>query len=310
MAEGYSHSFVEPPSKDLRWQCHICQGILREPVLVTCCGGKFCRTCISKWRSRGKLGCPLCRGEYEIAPEKDLERVLLDKKVLCSRHNQGCRWRGELRKVEEHDKKDCQYVSVNCPYECGKKVSRLNVNHHTEKCPKRPQPCEFAKYGCQQIVQFNEKEAHCASHSQHHLTLVLSEITKSERELQRAREDVASHETKLCQMEEHVREAEKHCKQTEMTLRKMKEELHREQERRKRTERYLKQIKGDLQLARSDAVATQNKLRYFIERDVKRAESAVRIYHSRKKEEECETLWGYFVAVLVVLFCIYFFSRP
>ena len=105
MAGGYSHSFVEPPSKDLRWQCHTCQGILRKPVLVTCCGGKFCQACISEWRGLKNLECPLCREKYDLAPEKDLERVLLDKEVLCSHQDLGCQWRGELRKVEKTRKK-------------------------------------------------------------------------------------------------------------------------------------------------------------------------------------------------------------
>lgn len=261
MAGGYSHTFVESPSEDLRWQCHICQGILRKPVLVTCCGGKFCCACIGEWQGKKKRECPLCRREYDLAPEKDLERVLLNKKVLCSHHDQGCRWRGELRKVEKHENNDCQYVFVNCPYECGGKVLRLNVKAHKEKCPERPQPCEFVVYGCQQIVQFSKKQAHCTSHSQHHLTLVLSELMKKEKELQVVRKDVIGYQTKLCQMEERVRETEDHCRQTEEVLGQMKVEQHREQERCKRTDRCLRQTKEELQQARKDVLASQNRLR-------------------------------------------------
>ena len=257
MAEGYPHVFVKPPSEDLRWKCHVCQGILRKPVLVTCCGGKFCSTCINEWRGRENYQCPLCRGQYDLAPEKDLERVLLDKEVLCSHQNQGCQWRGELRKVEEHEKNECQYVSIDCPYECGVKVLRLNMEPYKYKCPNKPQPCEFAIYGCQQMVQFNKKKEHCASHSKQHLTLVLSELKKKEKELELAKKDVISNQTKLEQIKRQVRETKECYMGTEKVLQQTKEELCREQERCKKSDTSLEQTKRVLQQAKRDVVDTQ-----------------------------------------------------
>ena len=292
MAGGYSHSFVEPPSKDLRWQCHICQGILRKPVLVTCCGGKFCRSCISEWRSRKNIECPLCRRKYDVAPEKDLERVLLDKKVSCSHQDRGCRWKGALRNVEEHEKKDCHYVFVNCPYEFDSQVLKLNVKTHQKKCHKRPKPCEFAIYGCKQAVQYNQKDSHCMSHSQHHLTLVLSELNKKEEELQVARKDAVSHQSKLQQVERHVRETEEHCRKSEKALQQTKVKLHLEQQRCEESKINLQQTEGELQKARELVTTTQSKLSQTEEslktkeQHCQRLKDTLRLHKEQKRMKE------------------------
>jgi len=160
--------------------------------------------------------------------------------------------KGELQKVEKHERKDCQF----CPYECGEKVLRINMGPHKEECPKRPQPCEFAIYGCQEMVPFNKEEAHRKSHSQHHLTLVLSRLEKTENELQVAKQEVVSHQAKLCRMEKCVGETKEHCRVTEEALQQTKEELHAVQERCMKTDECLRQTEAELNKARN-AIDTQ-----------------------------------------------------
>ena len=99
-------------------------------------------------------------------------------------------------------------------------------------------------YGCQEMVPSNNGEAHRKSHSQHHLTLVLSRLEKKENELQEAKQDVVSHRTKLCQMEKCVREIEEHCRVTKEALQRNTKELHAERGKCIQTDERLRQTKA------------------------------------------------------------------
>eukprot|EP00118_Oscarella_pearsei_P017443 m.172874 g.172874 ORF g.172874 m.172874 type:complete len:134 (+) comp39087_c0_seq13:29-430(+) len=97
---GYDAEFVEPLDKDL--ECPVCMSALKEPVL-TSCGHNFCCICAEKLTKYGKFQCPLdnqeCQ-ERDVFRDRKVERKVLSLLVYCSRKDQGCSWKGELRDIE------------------------------------------------------------------------------------------------------------------------------------------------------------------------------------------------------------------
>jgi len=68
--------------------------------------------------------------------------------VHCPRKSEGCRWKGELGKVEKHLsagqlKGECQYIEVKCLL-CSQNVLRDVLHRHiSHSCPKRIIHCEY-----------------------------------------------------------------------------------------------------------------------------------------------------------------------
>ena len=61
---------------------------------------------------------------------------VLNLKVRCSRHNDGCQWVGELRHVVPHEREECGWAVVECSYQCGAHLPRrLMDEHQRDKCP-------------------------------------------------------------------------------------------------------------------------------------------------------------------------------
>ena len=73
-------------------------------------------------------------------------------KVHCSHQKDGCEWTGELEQLDAHLNEDpepekqlngCQFVEIDCLYECGDRLQRRYMHkHQTELCTKRPFSCE------------------------------------------------------------------------------------------------------------------------------------------------------------------------
>ena len=176
-------TFPELPKYD--WKCPICHGILREPHLTTCCGNKFCHGCIYE-KKRQSPRCPSCEHKnYDIAPEKLLETRLLNHKAVCDHQVRGCKWQGQLRKFEAHKRSECQYTPIKCSLGCGESILRKDTESHTKECPKRPQPCEYAKYGCQKMITPDSEEElrHNQQRKQQHLDLVKARAEEQEENL-------------------------------------------------------------------------------------------------------------------------------
>ena len=153
---GYDCEFVERPSDAVQGgECPVCLLVLKEPCLTGCCGHKFCRVCIERVKKDTKP-CPL-RNELDFSfmQELALERYLKDLDVWCSYKKVGCEWRGKLRKYEQHLNKTpspesqvigCQFVEVECMYECGEWFQRQHITtHQTQQCKKRPYSCDYCR---------------------------------------------------------------------------------------------------------------------------------------------------------------------
>ncbi len=152
---GFDCGFVEPPpERFVQSECPVCLLIIREPHQVTCCGNKFCKACIEHIKAN-KNSCPICNENISNFPDKGLKRSLYSLKVQCSHQKDGCEWTGELRQLDEHLNTDpqpekqldgCQFVAIDCIYNCGNHQQRSYIqNHQIKDCTKRPFDCEHCR---------------------------------------------------------------------------------------------------------------------------------------------------------------------
>ena len=152
---GYDCEFVEPPPKQLQNECPICLLILREPRLVDCCGYSFCESCIGRIEV-GKP-CPLCKRTFVHVANLGLKRALAGFRVYCPHRGLGCKWAGELEKVDEHVNSDpkplyrlegCQFAAIACVH-CKEGIRRDEItDHQVKSCAQRPYTCKYcSKYG-------------------------------------------------------------------------------------------------------------------------------------------------------------------
>ena len=74
---------------------------------------------------------------------------MLSLKVRCPHKAKGCEWEGELGSLERHlntnsSAGECSFVYVDCPYACGERVQRRNLEEHESlNCPLRPFTCPY-----------------------------------------------------------------------------------------------------------------------------------------------------------------------
>ena len=149
---GYTCQFVDAIQKDLQTECSICLNILRDPLMVDCCGYRFCRGCIeSLTSSRGKR-CPLCNCRFSAAvQDKLLKRSLNQKRVYCGHKEAGCEWVGELAQFDKHLNAQpdtykrmtgCSYQKLKCIY-CSASFQHCKMTEHELNCPERVMTCEY-----------------------------------------------------------------------------------------------------------------------------------------------------------------------
>ncbi|XP_015750498.1 PREDICTED: TNF receptor-associated factor 6-like [Acropora digitifera] len=156
-SEGYDEYF-DPPLEN-KYECPICLLGLREPV-QTLCGHRFCRGCILRSIRDAGPKCPVDNEhleESQLNPDNFAKREMLNHPVFC--RWQGlyeCPWKGPLGKLEDH-LKECGFVEVSCPKNCGNKFQRKDLKKHLEDdCPNRTIPCTF----CTEEVLRNRMENH------------------------------------------------------------------------------------------------------------------------------------------------------
>ena len=92
--------FVEPLPDEL--QCPLCLEFLKEPTLTSCCGHHFCHECINRAITHSHV-CPLCNNRgFQTFHNKEKERLVNALKVYCKWRSGGCKWVGELGRLEHH----------------------------------------------------------------------------------------------------------------------------------------------------------------------------------------------------------------
>ena len=149
---GYECELVELPTKNIQSECPVCLQILREPHLISCCEHNFCAACIERVGKDGKP-CPLCNEPgFTTMANKGLKRTLREFRVYCPHRLRGCKWEGELGKLDEHLNSDpqpqrqlegCPCAMIECLH-CEEDIRRDKIaSHQLECCPQRPYTCEY-----------------------------------------------------------------------------------------------------------------------------------------------------------------------
>lgn len=67
---------AEPPPELI---CSICKKLMKEAVIIPCCGESYCYGCIQEYLCENEFTCPACKKEGispdNLAPNKALRKV-------------------------------------------------------------------------------------------------------------------------------------------------------------------------------------------------------------------------------------------
>ena len=145
--EGYDVDLVNDTGT---YDCLVCHLIPRDPMQISCCGKRFCRTCITRILS-DKNVCPHCltEGTPTLFDDQGQRQAILQLKVYCPNKMHGCGWTGELCHLNTHLNSDlakdsregCQYHELKCIH-CSKHLPR----HHMRSCPHQQYTCPHCKH--------------------------------------------------------------------------------------------------------------------------------------------------------------------
>ncbi|KXJ17712.1 TNF receptor-associated factor 4 [Exaiptasia diaphana] len=159
---GYEAKFVN--AVDKCFECPVCLTVLRDPVQVTPCGHRVCKTCIQPILRNKRPRCPLdnlpvC--DDQVFSDNACHRQILSMDILCRHNEKGCTWTGPLNDHKKH-LDNCDLNNVNCPKNCGASLERRKVDEHFTECDNRQTPCLH----CKQMIVFSSMDVHlqsCAS---------------------------------------------------------------------------------------------------------------------------------------------------
>ena len=137
--KGKQYKLQETPQDWL--QCIICRELACCPRQSLCCGQTLCSECTEQWGKHSN-SCPHCRREpFEIVTDPRSERYIAGLTCFCPNTPNGCKWRGSLKKVEDHVVLECPYENVQCT-NCDKVMQRRNIPAHSEN------DCEWREVAC------------------------------------------------------------------------------------------------------------------------------------------------------------------
>ena len=142
---GYQCEFVGPVPEELL--CKSCKLVPKKLFTTDCCEEHFCQACIDPVL-KDKKPCPSCgEADFSTLLIKGVQKKILALQVRCAMKQKGCEWVGQLEQLDAHLDTDCQYVDVECPSKCDKKVQKRNLATHLEMdCPKREFMCPYCTY--------------------------------------------------------------------------------------------------------------------------------------------------------------------
>ena len=118
-------------------ECKICMSLAREAVETNCCHQIFCSSCLIDYNSSGPdKPCPMCRN-----PSIKFSLAHLAMRMIGS-------------------------LPQSCPYECGHKTSRSEMEQHLLKCKLRRYhcallSCQFSGNRDQFIKHFADMHSDC-----------------------------------------------------------------------------------------------------------------------------------------------------
>ena len=137
------------------FKCPVCLDFFKEPLMSEC-GHNFCTDCIKKIHGKPMrccnritktscmiIDCPMCRTEIHtcmLNKNINLTSTIDALQVRCLQKRKGtCSKEIYLEGIENHLKNDCNFVHLNCRYECGgARRYRGRKIEHELKCLKNP----------------------------------------------------------------------------------------------------------------------------------------------------------------------------
>ena len=145
---GYEYEFVDQVPK--YYFCKQCKHVAREAGISSCCGEVMCKDCVDVI-IQDKKPCPSCEDSNITSyPQVKYQRKIIALEVHCTMKNLGCEWTGQLQHLNAHldvTTGDCQYVDVECPKKCVRKVQKRNVDTHlANECPNRDYRCPHCNF--------------------------------------------------------------------------------------------------------------------------------------------------------------------
>jgi hypothetical protein len=105
--------------------CHICTGVIINPMQCVSCDNCFCKECIDSWLAKSK-SCPFKCNNPNFK-ESRLTRSLLANLLL------------------------------KCPFECGEEILYENLDSHKEKCNNNIVECPTCNSKIQESILKNRK---------------------------------------------------------------------------------------------------------------------------------------------------------
>ncbi len=130
--------------------CSMCMKVLNKPQMVNCCEQRFCKGCLTKWKTNNKT-CPHCRSTkftymHSMRQEDRISKLL----VYCANKAHGCKSTLKVSEYQHHLSVDnaqgCLFTKLPCPIQCGADIFRGYLNSHCKaKCPKRRVQCQYCK---------------------------------------------------------------------------------------------------------------------------------------------------------------------
>lgn len=134
------------------FECPICLGWLRNPV-ITICGHHFCQDCLYSWLDKKESLCPACQAPLKKNKDTFLDANINRKigalKVPCPNLQTGCNFQDSPHKMDKH--------LDTCP-------------HRNDRKNKY---CKFHTIGCDFSGSESDIESHNAENSDYHMNLLL-----------------------------------------------------------------------------------------------------------------------------------------
>ena len=129
------------------YSCPQCKCIIRDPQF--CEWETCCKLCLPKLRSPQKV-------KHAIF-DKHLNKKIQSLPVKCPLTGRGCQWRGKLKQMEGHLKKNCDYMRFRCPHTgCDEVFYKKNLEIHVSgECGQRRTNCPHCNTEVP-VLSFNE----------------------------------------------------------------------------------------------------------------------------------------------------------
>ena len=159
LAPEDDYDFVEKLSKV--FFCPVTFDLLREPYLTQCCGNHLSPLAVATLQGQP---CPVCK-QPNLNPvhDKFFRRMVRELNVRCPNKRLGCEWVGELGSLDRHLSqnsvgRECQFVTVACPYSCGDSFQRCQLQEHkANDCPNRAFTCQYCNHKAIYITVTSEQ---------------------------------------------------------------------------------------------------------------------------------------------------------